>query len=163
MIEVNKRIAFKHRMAYEKEQERLRKIQEQQQEAHNGKQVSKRDTPATQETQNQSTLLSEALNVSDMSMTGAGMDIQKPIVGNITRESSGYSSRFEKNLKNIEAVFGDSQQIQNLQEELKKERELREQLEEEMREVQSESNEKDKKIRELTIRLESTRKYARGQ
>ena len=98
-----------------------------------------------------------------MSMTGAGMDIQKPIVGNITRESSGYSSRFEKNLKNIEAVFGDSQQIQNLQEELKKERELREQLEEEMREVQCESNEKDKKIRELTIRLESTRKYARGQ
>lgn len=46
---------------------------------------------------------------------------------------------------------------------MKKERELREQLEEEMRDVQAESNDKDKKIRELTIRLESTRKYARGQ
>ena len=32
-----------------------------------------------------------------------------------------------------------------------------------MREIQAESNEKDKKIRELNIRLESTRKYGRGQ
>ena len=31
IVEVNKRIAFKHRMAYEKEQERLRKIHEEQQ------------------------------------------------------------------------------------------------------------------------------------
>ena len=28
IVEVNKRIAFKHRMAYEKEQERLRKLEE---------------------------------------------------------------------------------------------------------------------------------------
>ena len=39
---------------------------------------------------------------------------------------------------------------------------MRESLEEENRELQGEINEKDKKIRELTIRLESTRKYGRG-
>lgn len=39
---------------------------------------------------------------------------------------------------------------------------MRENLETEMSELQSESNEKDKKIRELTIRLEQTRKYRGG-
>ena len=36
---------------------------------------------------------------------------------------------------------------------------MREGLEEEIRELQSENNDKDKKIRELTIRLEQIRKY----
>ena len=73
----------------------------------------------------------------------------------INRETKEmYSHRFEKNFKNIQAAFGDSNQIASLQEELKKEREMRENLEEEMREIQAESNEKDKKIRELNIRLE---------
>ena len=39
---------------------------------------------------------------------------------------------------------------------------MRENLENDMTELQSESNEKDKKIRELTIRLEQTRKYRGG-
>jgi len=39
---------------------------------------------------------------------------------------------------------------------------MREGLEEEVRELQAESNAKDKQIRELTIRLESTRKYRPG-
>ena len=73
----------------------------------------------------------------------------------INRETKElYSNRFEKNFKNIQAAFGDSNQIANLQDELKKEREMREGMEEEIRELQSENNDKDKKIRELNIRLE---------
>ena len=77
---------------------------------HQAKTVSKRDTPASQEIQNQSTFTSEGLNVSDMSMPGPpGTDgIKSSHGGSQQREMSGYSSRFEKNFKNIEAVFGDS-------------------------------------------------------
>ena len=77
---------------------------------HNSKLVTKRDSPGSQELQNQSTLLSEGLNVSDISMSGpAAEEMKMSLGGSQMREMSGYSSRFEKNFKNIEAVFGDSQ------------------------------------------------------
>ena len=109
IVEVNKRIAFKHRMAYEKEQERLRKIHEEQQQKNNSKPITKRDTPESMDTRNQSTLQSEGLNVSDMSASGpASEEMKMSLGGSQVREVSGYSSRFEKNFKNIESAFGDS-------------------------------------------------------
>ena len=44
---------------------------------HQAKTVSKRDTPASQEIQNQSTYTSEGLNVSDMSPGPQGSDAIK--------------------------------------------------------------------------------------
>ena len=107
IVEVNKRIAFKHRMAYEKEQERLRKIHEEQQQLNNSKSITKRDTPESMDPRNQSTLQSEGLNVSDISASQPS-NMKMSIGESQVREVSGYSSRFEKNFKNIESAFGDS-------------------------------------------------------
>ena len=96
-------------MAYEKEQERLRKIHEEQQKLNNSKPITKRDTPESLDPRNQSTQQSEGLNVSDISASQpSNMKMSIGEGESQVREVSGYSSRFEKNFKNIEAVFGDS-------------------------------------------------------